>query len=80
MGMGSPMKRRGQLRMIERAIKQGWNTPPAERERAAELIAEILADPDATTRERLRACEVGIAMEQTCIDDDKNQIGDPHGN
>ncbi len=72
--------RRGQLRMIQRAIEKGWNTPKAERIRAAELIAEILADENATTRERLRACEVGIAMEQTCIDADKNQIGDPNGN
>ena len=62
-GESSDMKRRGELRMIERAVNQGWDVPDAERQRSIAFAAEVLDDPRATDREKLTACRVMIAME-----------------
>jgi len=58
------MKRRGELRMIERAINQGWPTPPAERERAIRLALDTLNDENATAREHSAAIRVVHALIQ----------------
>ena len=58
------MKRRGELRMIQRAIVQGWDVPDDEISRAVELIRTTIEDPDATHREKLAACRCQLAIER----------------
>lgn len=63
-GWGRTVKRRGELRMIQRAVVQGWKVPEPERSRAVDLVAETLADPTSTERERLAACRLAVLMER----------------
>jgi hypothetical protein len=56
------MKRRGELKLIEQAIRQGWNITAKGRSDAIELVRDVLADSDATARESLRACSVAVQM------------------
>ncbi len=58
------MKLRGELRLIERAIRQGWKTPPDKQQRAVDLAIETLRDETANTRERLAAMRVIDALVQ----------------
>ena len=58
------MKRRGELRMIQRAINQGWPTPPEEQRKAFELIMSTLGDDNATAREREAALKCLGALVQ----------------
>ena len=58
------MKRRGELRLYEQAIRAGWDVPEQQRLAAVALIAEILDDPIATDREILRAANLAILMEE----------------
>lgn len=51
----SGLRRRGELRQIQRAIVQGWNVSPEQREKAIALINSTLNDPNATSRETERA-------------------------
>jgi hypothetical protein len=64
LGKGLRMKLRGELRMIERAIRQGWETPPAEQERALRLALSVVDDENATQREQLAALRVLDAIVQ----------------
>jgi hypothetical protein len=52
------MKRRGELRMIQQAIRSGWDVPPAQLEQAKILISEIVSDSRSTERERATANQV----------------------
>ena len=66
MGFGAKaMKRRGELRLIEQAVRGGWNITAKGRDNALQLVREVLADSDASPRERLRACSVAIAMSES---------------
>ena len=56
------MKRRGELKLIEQAVRNGWNITARGRQDALALVREVLADSHATQRESLRACSVVIAM------------------
>jgi len=49
------MKRRGELLMVEQALKKRWAISLKARTDAMDLIAEILSDPNATDREVKRA-------------------------
>lgn len=58
------MKRRGEMRLIEQAIRGGWDVPEKSRIAAVALIKEIIDDPKATDREILRAANLAILMEE----------------
>ena len=58
------MKRRGQLRLIERSIRQGWDTPEDEQRRAWDFVQSVLDDPAATAREREAGLRVIHALVQ----------------
>lgn len=58
------MKRRGELKLIEQAIRQGWQITPKGREDALALVSEVIADDSASHRELLRACKAAIAMSE----------------
>ncbi|KAA5540274.1 hypothetical protein FYK55_21855 [Roseiconus nitratireducens] len=64
----SGLNRRGELRMVERAINQGWKTPPEQADRALRLAFEVLADDDASEREVLSAVRVVMAAVRTTKD------------
>lgn len=49
------MRLRGELRMIERAIRQGWQTPPCQQMASRELVFSTLDNPQATPREKAAA-------------------------
>jgi hypothetical protein len=66
------MKRRGELRLVEQAIRQRWDITAKGRHDAIELVREVLDDSDATLREKLRACSVAILMEQSNLLDDED--------
>ena len=59
------MKRRGELKLIEQAVRGGWDITARGRDDALQLVREVLADSDATPRERLRACRTAIAMSES---------------
>ena len=59
------MKRRGELALIQQAIRDGWNITAKGRHDALALVREVLEDPDATQRETLRACSVAIQMSES---------------
>jgi hypothetical protein len=59
------MKRRGEMRLIRSAIKQGWDVPQ-----------DILEDPKATAREILGACQTAIAADEDNLRFEK-QSDDP---
>lgn len=61
---GERMKRRGELNLILSAIRQGWDTPHAEREKAMKLVGEVIADPRATVREQMAAFGIVLAAEE----------------
>jgi hypothetical protein len=70
-GLGQELKRRGEMVLIERAIRQGWDITPKGRADALSLISEVLDDPQATGREKLRACSVAIAMDTQNLEDEE---------
>ena len=70
------MRRRGELRLIEQAIRGGWLITAKGRDDALALVREVLADSHATQRELLRACSVAIAMSESDLlaDDDDDLL------
>lgn len=69
-GLGTKMRtksglhRRGELRLIERAIVQGWPVPSEQRKKAADLAVEVIRDETANERETLTAIRVLVRMGQ----------------
>ena len=57
------MKTRGELRLIEQAIRNGWAITPKGAADAMELVAAVLSDQMANDRERLRAAKIILLME-----------------
>jgi len=58
------MKLRGELRMIERAIRQGWQTPLDKQQEAFSLAFSTLDNPNATAREKAAALRCVNAITQ----------------
>ncbi len=57
------MKRRGELKLIQQALNNGWDVTPKGRVDAMALVDEVLNDPNANHRELLRACTIVRQME-----------------
>lgn len=57
-----PNRQRAALRLLQRAVTQGWEIPEAVWRAAPGICARILANEGATARDRLRAAEVLAAM------------------
>jgi hypothetical protein len=46
-----PMHTRTELAFIERALRNKWDIPPVEKEKAVALVSSVLSDPDSSDRE-----------------------------
>lgn len=57
-----PQRRRSALRLLQRAIENGWAIPDEVMKQAPEVCASILNDSMSQPRDRLRAAEVLAAM------------------
>ena len=57
-----PNRQRAALRLLQRAVTQGWEIPEAVWRAAPGICSRILANEGATARDRLRAAEVLAAM------------------
>lgn len=49
------MGARNDLVLVAQALRNGWDVSDSEIEKALALIAELLADPHSTDRQKLRA-------------------------
>lgn len=73
------MKIRGELRLIERAIKQGWPTSPEKQAESVELILATLRDPERTQREKataMRCCTALIESDGARDSEIKKRLND----
>lgn len=68
------MRRRGELKLTEQALRGGWNITDVGRQDALALVQDVLNDDAATDRERLRACKVVVLMQE------QNLLLDEHQN
>ena len=57
-----PQRMKESLRLLQRAVSEGWQIPEAVWGAAPRICTRILADENATPRDRLRATEVLAAM------------------
>lgn len=57
-----PARQKAALRLLQRAVSEGWQIPEAVWGAAPRICTRILADENATPRDRLRATEVLAAM------------------
>jgi hypothetical protein len=58
------MVSRMQMRDYQRAARQAWNTPPAERLQVVTQVREVIESSDATDREKRTAREVMLDLER----------------
>ena len=63
-----PHHRRESLRIIEMAVRHGWDVPAEWRQSLPQVAARIAADHKATDRDRLRALQVLQAMARDRVD------------
>lgn len=59
------MAERNDLIMVAQALRNGWTVPDVEVEKALALIAELLADPNATPRQKERAKKTLAVIEES---------------
>lgn len=57
-----PKRMKESLRLLQRAVSEGWQIPSTVWSSAPDICTRILADENATPRDRLRATEVLAAM------------------
>ena len=62
------MKRRGELKLIQQALRNNWAITPKGAADAMALVREVLADSTANERERIRACKIVMLMESQNIE------------
>ena len=62
------MKTRGELKLIQQALNNGWAITPKGCVDAMALVAEVLKDSMASDRERLRAAKIVLLMEAQNIE------------
>ena len=61
------MKTRGELKLIQQALNNGWAITPKGAADALALVEEVLNDPMANERAKMRACKIVLLMEQQNI-------------
>lgn len=54
----SGLKRRGELRLIEQAIRNGWPVPADQKRQSVRLMLDTLEDKNASDREQRTALRV----------------------
>lgn len=59
--------RRSDLLLLERALRRGFRVPDVVLQNGASVVANILASPEASNRDRLRAFSVLVAAEQVNV-------------
>ena len=57
------MKTRGELKLIQQALNNGWAIAPKGCVDAMALVREVLNDPSANERAVMRACKIVVLME-----------------
>ena len=57
-----PARQKAALRLLQRAVSEGWEIPESVWKAAPGICTRILADPSVQPRDRLRATEVLAAM------------------
>jgi hypothetical protein len=57
-----PARQKAALRLLQRAVNEGWQIPDGVWAAAPRMAARLLVDPAASPRDRLRAAEVLSAM------------------
>ena len=62
------MKIRGELKLIEQALRNGWPITPKGAADALVVVREVLSDPTANPRATLRAAKIVMLMEQQNIE------------
>ena len=62
------MKTRGELKLIQQALNNGWAITPKGAADALALVQDVLSDPMAGNRERLRAAKIVLLMESQNIE------------
>ena len=62
------MKIRGELKLIEQALRNGWAITPKGAADALVLVREVLSDTTANPRATMRACKIVMLMEQQNIE------------
>lgn len=73
-GLGGPSdraerwERRQHLGIIEAAVYQGWDIPPEAKQTIPRELLAIVNDPNASTRDRIRATECLAALTRDRID------------
>ena len=61
--MGTELRRRKELQLVQQALNNGWNITEQGRSDALSLVRDVLADPLATERELIRAAKICLLME-----------------
>ena len=62
------MKRRGELKLIQQALNNGWAITSKGAANAMELVTEVLNDPMANPRATMRAAKIVLLMESQNIE------------
>lgn len=62
------MKTRGELKLIEQALRNNWAITPKGCANAMALVREVLNDKSANPRAVLRACKICVLMEMQNIE------------
>ena len=62
------MKIRGELKLIEQALRNGWDITPQGAADALVLVREVLSDTRANPRATMRACKILMLMEMQNIE------------
>lgn len=59
---------RRHLRVIEQAVYGGWDLPEAASQKIPETLREIMEDPNASVRDRIRASECLAALRRDRVE------------
>ena len=57
------MKIRGELKLIQQALNNGWDITPQGAANALAIVREVLNDPTANPRATMRACKIVMLMD-----------------
>ncbi len=71
----SENRRRSDLRLLGRAIREGWKIPATALDSLPAEVITIIEDKGSSTRDRLRAIEVMLKMHKQNVD--FSQIAEP---
>ena len=68
------MKIRGELKLIEQALRNGWAITPQGAANALALVREVLSDTTANPRGVMRACKIVMLMDSQNMEIEIDQL------